>query len=495
MKKTHPKTEPVVLRDVLRVETTLSRFPIHHLARQGTVRIAIRETGADGELALRWEVSYNSQYGPPGPLAYKLDTLIINRRIEEAGRPTPGLIRLGSLSELCRKLGLPDSGKNIRDIRRALLQNASAFITAKVRHKVRDGTERRIEVGDTRYAIVFTGETLPDGQRADAVYLVPHAFYREILDTATTRPLDFDYLRDLPPAAQRLYELLSYHVFATLKHSRPEARMRYSEFCTYAPLTRYTTFWLMRQQMEKVHAPHRQSGYIAKVEYEMTTDREGRPDWTLIYTPGPKAQAEFKAFTSKGERVAIELPLANPELPPPAEVKPPEAKPEPTGLERELVERGVTRAVAADLVRDFPEDRIKAQIEQVDWLREKKPQKIGDLGAYLTKAIREDFAPPASFEGKAQRAAKEAARRAASEQVDAVRQAKLREREAEAQIQAYWEALTPEERSAFDTEALAQADPDARVAYEKATPQVKRLLLVALREALVRHRLGLPATD
>ncbi len=79
--------------------------------------------------------------------------------------------------------------------------------------------------------------------------------------------------------------------------------------------------------------------------------------------------------------------------------------------------------------------------------------------------------------------------------MDAVRQAKLREREAEAQIQAYWEALTPEERSAFDTEALAQADPDARVAYEKATPQVKRLLLVALREALVRHRLGLPATD
>ena len=204
MKKTHPKTEPVVLRHVLRVETTLSRFPIHHLARQGTVRIAIRETGADGELALRWEVSYNSQYGPPGPLAYKLDTLIINRRIEEAGRPTPGLIRLGSLSELCRKLGLPDSGKNIRDIRRALLQNASAFITAKVRHKVRDGTERRIEVGDTRYAIVFTGETLPDGQRADAVYLVPHAFYREILDTATTRPLDFDYLRDLPPAAAPL---------------------------------------------------------------------------------------------------------------------------------------------------------------------------------------------------------------------------------------------------------------------------------------------------
>ena len=97
----------------------------------------------------------------------------------------------------------------------------------------------------------------------------------------------------------------------------------------------------------------------------------------------------------------------------PAEAKPP--KPEPTSLERELVERGVTRSVAADLVRDFPADRIRHQIEVVDWLRETKPKRIKDLGAYLAKAIREDYAAPAGFEGRAERAARETARREAIE--------------------------------------------------------------------------------
>ena len=107
----------------------------------------------------------------------------MNRRIEAAGRPIPRIIRLGSLNDICRELGLVESGANTTVVKRALLQNASAYITAKIRYKSADGAERRIEVGDTRYAVVFTGETLPDGRTADAVYIVLHDFYREILDT------------------------------------------------------------------------------------------------------------------------------------------------------------------------------------------------------------------------------------------------------------------------------------------------------------------------
>jgi hypothetical protein len=89
-------------------------------------------------------------------------------------------------------------------------------------------------------------------------------------------------------------------------------------------------------------------------------------------------------------------------LPAPAETKP--AEPEPTGLERELVDRGVTRGVAAELVRDFPADRIRRQVEVVDWLRETKPKRVKDLGAYLAEAIRKDFAAPAGFKSQAERA-------------------------------------------------------------------------------------------
>jgi hypothetical protein len=87
----------------------------------------------------------------------------------------------------------------------------------------------------------------------------------------------------------------------------------------------------------------------------------------------------------------------------------------PIGLERGLVERGVSQSVAADLVQSYPEARIRAQIERADWLRETKPQRIKDLGAYLAQAIREDYAAPAGFEGQAARATREAADRAAHE--------------------------------------------------------------------------------
>jgi hypothetical protein len=183
-------------------------------------------------------------------------------------------------------------------------------------------------------------------------------------------------------------------------------------------------------------------------------------------------------------------------LPAPAKVKPAEVEPEPTGPERELVERGVTRAVAADLVRDFPEERIRAQIERVDWLREAKPKRVADVGAYLAEAIRKDFAAPVGFKSRAERAEAEATVRARRELEERARQAKVREREERARIVRYWAELTPDEQQRLDAEALTDADPETRAAYEGATtPQARRLLLVGLRDALVRRRLGLPAAD
>jgi len=483
--------------DRIGVAAVLARYPVHRLSRQGAMPIAIRETGSDGQAIVSWNVGWHSEYGQGGLLAYKLDTLIVNRKLDEAGRPVPHILRLGGLKEIARNLGV--ATHNTRAIREALHQNASAYITAKVRYKARDGSERWIEIGSTRYAVVFTGERLPDGRTADAVYLVLNDVYREIVDHAQTRPLDYDYLRGLPPAAQRLYELLSYPIFGALAHGRPEARMPYSEFCTYAPQTRYAEFWRMRQQMEKLHRPHRTSGYIAGIEYEPTTHRDGRPDWTLVYEPGTKARAEHRAFTSKGGLVATraELPLGAPKPPPAASAQAATSpEPEPTGLERELVAHGVTRSVAAELVRDFPADRIRRQVEVMDWLRETKPKRVKDVGAYLADAIRKDFAPPAGFRSRAERAEAETTARAQQEQQEQARHAKAREQAERDRVQAYWEALPPERRTALDAAALAGADPADRAAYAAATaPPVRRMLQAGLRDAHIRRLLGLPAAD
>src|SRR3954454_16123074 len=92
--------------NVIRVETALSRYPVHRLAKQGTIAIEIREENPAGEGVIRWEVRHNSKFGQPGPLAYKLDTLIVNRKIEEATRPIPRIVNMGTLTEIAEQLGL-----------------------------------------------------------------------------------------------------------------------------------------------------------------------------------------------------------------------------------------------------------------------------------------------------------------------------------------------------------------------------------------------------
>ncbi len=281
----------------IRVETALSRFPVHRLAKKGNVSIDLHKINESGEADFKWEVTYNVKHGQPGPLAYKIDTLIVNRRIDEAKRPIPELIQLGSLREISRELRLADHDTDT--VKKALYQNASAFITAKIRYKQKNGRERWGEIGYTRYSVVFTGEMLPDGRSADAVYIVLNASYRDLLNHVEVRPLDYDYLFELAPGPQRLYELLSLPMYGTLSNGRPRARLIYSDYCLYAPQARYFDFEHVKKQMYKVHAPHRESGYIVKVEYQGISDREGKPDWEILYTPGDKAFVEHQAFTRR----------------------------------------------------------------------------------------------------------------------------------------------------------------------------------------------------
>jgi len=115
---------------IIRTETVLSKLPIHTLAKKGSIDIRIARKNAAGEIELFWSVSPSRAHGEPRQLAYKLDTLVINRRLDEAGRPVAKRLRLGTLKEVCSELELPVSGRIYSQLRRALMQNALAGITA-----------------------------------------------------------------------------------------------------------------------------------------------------------------------------------------------------------------------------------------------------------------------------------------------------------------------------------------------------------------------------
>jgi hypothetical protein len=162
------------LAQIIRIgtETVLSQFPIHRLSK-GKEPLEIQFTKMDqrGKVTTIWRVSPSRDYGEPGILAYRIDTLIINRLIDQARPDVPEVIKLGSLRDICAQLGVTE-GKNTKLIKDALYQNAFAGITAKLEYNGRDKQRRTFEFGSTRYSVVFTGERLPNGKRADAVYVI-----------------------------------------------------------------------------------------------------------------------------------------------------------------------------------------------------------------------------------------------------------------------------------------------------------------------------------
>lgn len=393
-----PESEELLPLNTIRVETILSRFPVHRLSKRGTISIDINERDEAGEIRTRWEVSYNSKYGQPGALAYKVDTLIVNRRLEESPKPLPEVIKLGSLKEIGDELGLADSGKNRSDIKRALHQNSAAYITAKRSYKGTDGVERMAEVSDTRYGIIFTGEKFPDGSKADAVYIILHRAYRDILNNAPIRPLDYGYLKDLSPGAQRFYELLSYQIYAALKNYRPRAKLLYSYYCARAPQTRYLDYDHVKKQMYKVHAPHKQSGYITTVELRETRDGAGQPDWEMLYTPGRKARSEFRAFkrsarainvSSLAEGVERKEQLELPEAVAPHAV--PESFPKHEELVRQLISFKVSEKKARELVGAKPE-AVRLHLRAVPYLPAGQGKK--NFAGRLVTAIENDYELP-----------------------------------------------------------------------------------------------------
>jgi len=488
---------------------------MHRIAKRGDIRIELKNQAG----AVLWRVGYDAEYGQPGPLAYKLDTLIINRKIEEAGRPLPKLIKLGSLSEICRYLGLADSGTNRTSVRSALFQNATASINAKITYRRSDKSERFLEALFTRYSVILTGDTLPDGGKADAVYLVLNDIYQEVLSEAQTRPLDYEYMKALPPAAQRFYEIASYQVYAALLHKNPRAKLTYSDYCTLSTQTRYPDWDHVKKQMYKVHLPHLRFGYLAKVEYEATTDAEGRPDWNMLYTPGPNAAAEFRAFKGGGNRAVQKLtpkPSRAEALPLPfpptatattiatttpraaaakkAEPQPEPLSPETAALVEELVASELNRGAALLYAKGNPQE-CRRQLEYLPYVAEFKSSK----GAYLRSAIEEGYGPPKGYttakkqeeaarkkreeseQRKAQEAAQKAAQAANAAQVDdSIGRLEIEDPEAFSAFCGYVE----EERGKVEVKYKnLSASIRARMIKTFDTPQKRRELFAAWKEA------------
>jgi Replication initiator protein A len=161
---------------------------------------------------------------------------------------------------------------------------------------------------------------------------------------------------------------------------------------------------------------------------------------------------------------SIRLTRQSPALAVPQPAAPAVVEPEPP-LVAELVNRGVTRATAAELVRQYPADAIEAKIEVFDWLAEKRDKRVSkNPGGYLAESIRKGYVSPKGFESKRAREKKQADERERKRQAEEAQrrteaEERAREEAEQLRVDTYLASLTAEEREALQAEAIAEANP------------------------------------
>jgi hypothetical protein len=155
-----------------------------------------------------------------------------------------------------------------------------------------------------------------------------------------------------------------------------------------------------------------------------------------------------------------------------------------------LVDRGVTIAAATELVRKHGEEAVQAQVEYLDWIREKRPEKVKDPAAYLVEAIKHAYAAPKGFVSKAEKQrrqeAKQAKERATAEARRRRQDDQQREQAERQALDAYWKSLTPKQQAELDAASRAAADPGL---LKLETGPMKRYGQLLRRQAYIRQLL------
>jgi Replication initiator protein A len=295
--ETTAETDNTPIPSYTRSEVNFLRYPFFVLNSRdvGKIdRIEYREERQDNNQIQQvyWKVSRNIDHFIPGPFDKR-----VYRAIEEIldgiARPVPQLVRIGSLYSLCKLMDIPDSGKNLQMIKKALRRMAATTIDSD--NAFYDKSQRRwlsstLEGTFHLFDVYLKGQRLPNGDTADTLFLFLNPLYILSINAFYVKPLDHAYMRQLNnPVTERFYEVLGLK-FRGLKNS-PYIRYRYPDLCHVLPVTPQR----LLKNAKKIFSPHheklRTTGFLAKVEWRGSQSQQ---PWEILYWPGKRAAEEMK---------------------------------------------------------------------------------------------------------------------------------------------------------------------------------------------------------
>ena len=172
-----------------------------------------------------------------------------------------------------------------------------------------------------------------------------------------------------------------------------------------------------------------------------------------------------------------------------------------SSIENELKKRGLGGKAARDLIAAHSPDHIQQKIYYLDFLLETGEQPKKPAG-WLRAAIEQDYGPPAGYLLRAEQLRQKQAAEEKHRREDEVRAARRRQEQQDAAIRkaerthidAYLNALTPQERKTLEEQAVAHADDNMRQAAQDGGPLAEIACLLLVDQEVLRIH-PLPATN
>ncbi len=249
-------------------------------------------------MEILWRVSRHINSDIPSSFARRIHKKIVEEVLNTIEKPVHRLIRIGSLRQICKKMNIAVSGKNTKEIKKALRDITLAKIETKRSFRIKEsnGVKKYFEGLFNLYdGVFYTGEKLPDGKEADAVYILLSDYYVQNFNNNFVVPLDYNYYQSLKgDLASRMYEILSLSFYPALERRELYIQKSYSELCDYFPFTRQDKKWRAKKQLKSAHNQHLASGFL-KSEPEWQ-DIGKKDDWLIKYQIGPKAERWYNSI-------------------------------------------------------------------------------------------------------------------------------------------------------------------------------------------------------
>lgn len=382
--------QEITLPETIKSEVNLLVFPFFALDRKNRkerLKIEYKDVvkRENAKIEILWQVTSNSEYGYPGLFdreVHKAIEQIVSEILKRDGK-VENPICLGSLYNLCKRMGIKKyGGFQYREIRKALGRIKTATIKSEGSFYHKGKTQWISKIFNLYDAIIFKGERLEDGMIADTNQLYLSDLYLQSLNSFYVKPIDYKYLQSLKSKiASRLYEILGVKFYGLRNKRQDFICYRYSKLCQLLPITPFKQISRAKQQLDPAHKELKDTEFLFNYEW----DEDSGKDWLVYYWPGQRVKKEMRKVKTEFFVPPIEevLPLPKRRSQPSSE--------SPVDLVNQLIALNVSETTAKDLVKHSSQQVIRKWIKGIHYTNAK------DKGAYLAKAIRENWQVPEEY--------------------------------------------------------------------------------------------------